>query len=105
MFGLNHIAKEIRHMTATLNDIKALADDLKTKSDSIIQDLADAKTGIASLQAKLDAALANADDPAAVQAIKDELQGIDDAVTSATETATAPPPVIPVDPGTPSSTP
>jgi len=74
-------------MNATLDQVKTLVDDVKVKSDTIIEKLIEAKASLNATQAKLDLALASADDPAAVQAIKDELQGVDDSLTSALSTA------------------
>jgi len=74
-------------MNETLNQVKTLVDDVKVKSDTIIEKLLEAKASLSAVQEKLDVALANADDPAAVKAIKDELQGVDDSLTSALSTA------------------
>ena len=82
--------REINEMKEQLEQIKVLAHDVAAKQAVVLTNLNDLKSKLADANTKLDAAIADADDPADLQDVKDTLQGVDDAATAAIGTVTAP---------------
>jgi DNA anti-recombination protein RmuC len=93
MWPFNRIEKEMKRMNESINQIKTLVDDVRAKSATVITKLGDAKTSLDAANKKLDEVLSqgSGEDADALNAVKDELQGVDDSLTAAIGTVQSAP--------------
>jgi ElaB/YqjD/DUF883 family membrane-anchored ribosome-binding protein len=105
---IDQIVASLQSLTDKVDQIMASLADIKTELDSLqaaeqkLEALAVAtQTSLASVQTQLDAAIANAADPAALQAIADEITTMQAGVAAALPAAPVVPTTPPATPATP----